>query len=88
MLVQLLDALEANGLAKDTLVIATADNGAAGRDYPPLRDNKGSIYEGGHREPFLVRWPGKVKPGSRSEQIVSITGRLRHLRRNHRAVAA
>ena len=73
MLVQLLDALEANGLAKDTLVIATADNGAAGRDYPPLRDNKGSIYEGGHREPFLVRWPGKVKPGSRSEQIVSIT---------------
>ena len=36
MLVQLLDALEANGFVGDTLVIATADNGAAGRDYPPF----------------------------------------------------
>jgi len=73
MLGQLLDTLESTGLADDTLVLVSADNGAAGRTYPPLRDNKGSIYEGGHREPFLARWPGKIKPGTTSDQIISIT---------------
>lgn len=73
MLGQLLDTLESTGLADETLVLVSADNGAAGRDYPPLRDNKGSIYEGGHREPFLAKWPGKIKPGSTSDQIISIT---------------
>jgi arylsulfatase A-like enzyme len=64
MLGQLLDALERKGLAGKTLVIATADNGAAGRPYAPLRASKSSIYEGGHRVPFLARWPGKIEPGS------------------------
>jgi arylsulfatase A len=64
MLGQLLDALERKGLAGNTLVIATADNGAAGRPYAPLRASKSSIYEGGHRVPFLARWPGKIEPGS------------------------
>ncbi len=73
MLGQLLDTLESTGLANDTFVLVSADNGAAGRDYPPLRDNKGSIYEGGHRVPFLTKWPGRIKPGSTSDQIVSIT---------------
>ena len=73
MLGQLLDILESTGLADNTLVIVSADNGAAGREYPPLRDDKGSIYEGGHREPFLAKWPGRIKPGSKSDQIVSIT---------------
>ena len=73
MLGQLLDTLESTGLADDTLVLVSADNGAAGRTYPPLRDNKGSIYEGGHREPFLARWPGRIKPGTTSDQIISIT---------------
>ena len=73
MLGQLLDTLESTGLANNTLVLVSADNGAAGRDYPPLRDNKGSIYEGGHREPFLAKWPGRIKPGSTSDQIISIT---------------
>ena len=73
MLGQLLDTLELTGLANNTLVLVSADNGAAGRDYPPLRDNKGSIYEGGHREPFLAKWPGRIKPGSTSDQIISIT---------------
>ena len=73
MLGQLLDTLESTGLADDTLVLVSADNGAAGRTYLPLRDNKGSIYEGGHREPFLARWPGRIKPGTTSDQIISIT---------------
>lgn len=64
MLGQLLDELERRGLAGNTLVIATSDNGAAGRPYAPLRASKSSIYEGGHRVPFIARWPGKVKAGS------------------------
>jgi arylsulfatase A-like enzyme len=72
MLGELLEALTRNGLADDTLIIATADNGAAGRAYEPLRDSKGSIYEGGHRVPFVVRWPGKVKPGSVNEHTICL----------------
>ncbi len=64
MLGQLLDALDRKGLAGNTLVIATADNGAAGRAYDPMRGAKSSIYEGGHRVPFVVRWPAKVQAGS------------------------
>tara|TARA_Y100001934_G_scaffold282129_1_gene394543 strand:+ start:1487 stop:2914 length:1428 start_codon:yes stop_codon:yes gene_type:complete len=73
MLGQLLDTLKSTGLAENTLVLVSADNGAAGREYPPLREHKASIYEGGHREPFLARWPGKIKAGTTSDQIVSIT---------------
>jgi len=73
MLGQLLDTLESTGLADDTLVLVSADNGAAGREYPPLREHKASIYEGGHREPFLARWPSRIKPGTNSDQIISIT---------------
>ena len=73
MLGQLLDTLEVTGLAENTLVLVSADNGAAGRDYPPLRENKASIYEGGHREPFLARWPGKIQAGTTNDQIISIT---------------
>jgi arylsulfatase A-like enzyme len=72
MLGQLLDALERKGLAENTLVIATADNGAAGRQYAPLRASKVSIYEGGHRVPFVVRWPGKIKPGSISNETICL----------------
>jgi arylsulfatase A len=73
MLGQVLDALDRKGLAGDTLVIATADNGAAGRSYPPLRGHKSQIHEGGHRVPFVVRWPGKVKPGTVSDQTICLT---------------
>ena len=72
MLGQLLDALERRGLASNTLVIATADNGAANRPYPPLRGSKSSIHEGGHRVPFLARWPGKIQPGSVSDATVCL----------------
>lgn len=72
MLGQLLDALDRKGLAGNTLVIATADNGASGRAYPPLRGQKTHIHEGGHRVPFVVRWPGKVRPGTVSDQTICL----------------
>lgn len=61
---KIMEALERNHLAENTLLIATSDNGAEHRAYEPLRESKRSIYEGGHRVPFVVRWPGKVKAGS------------------------
>jgi arylsulfatase A len=61
---KVMEALERNHLAENTLLIATSDNGAEHRAYAPLRESKRSIYEGGHRVPFIARWPGKVKPGS------------------------
>lgn len=64
MLGQLMEALEQHHLADNTLLIATSDNGAEQRAYAPLRESKRSIYEGGHRVPFVARWPGKVKAGS------------------------
>lgn len=61
---QILAALDRNRLAENTLVLVSSDNGAAGRVYAPLRGCKTTIWEGGHREPFFARWPGKIKPGS------------------------
>ncbi len=69
---RIMDALERNHLAENTLVIATSDNGAEHRAYAPLRESKRSIYEGGHRVPFVARWPGKVKEGSTWNQPVCL----------------
>ena len=69
---RILDALERNHLSENTLVIVTSDNGAEHRPYPPLRESKRSIYEGGHRVPFLARWPGKIKPGSTCTDVVCL----------------
>lgn len=76
MLGQILAALERNKLADNTLVIATSDNGAEHRAYEPLRESKRSIYEGGHRVPFVVRWPGKVKPASLNEHTICLNDLL------------
>jgi arylsulfatase A-like enzyme len=70
MLGQILDTLDKKALAQNTLVIVTADNGASGRPYAPLRAAKSSIYEGGHRVPFIVRWPGKIASGSLCDQTI------------------
>lgn len=79
---QVLAALEASGAAKDTLVLFTSDNGFASyvgaKDlekqghFPsgPLRDYKTSVYEGGHRVAFIVRWPGQVAAGTTCDQLV------------------
>ena len=69
---KILEALERNHLAENTLIIATSDNGAEHRAYAPLRESKRSIYEGGHRVPFIVRWPGKVKSGSVNDHTVCL----------------
>lgn len=76
MLGQIMDLLDRKGLADNTLLIATSDNGAAHRAYPPLREHKGSIYEGGHRVPFVVRWPGRVKAGSTWNHTISLNDLL------------
>jgi arylsulfatase A-like enzyme len=79
---RVLKALDESGAADNTLVLFTSDNGCAryiGVDelearghFPsgPLRDYKASVYEGGHRVPFVVRWPGVVRPGAVCKQLV------------------
>ena len=67
---RLLDTLESTGQADNTTVIFTSDNGglATAESSPtsnaPLSEGKGWMYEGGTREPLIVRWPGVVQPGS------------------------
>ena len=73
---EVLETLERLGLADETLVMAASDNGAEGRSYPPLRGSKRSVYEGGHRVPFAVRWPGVVRPGSVCEETVCLNDLL------------
>ena len=79
---QVTKALENAGLAENTLVIFTSDNGCAPYigvtnlekqgHYPsgPLRGYKADAWEGGHRVPFIVRWPGEVASGSVCHQLV------------------
>jgi arylsulfatase A-like enzyme len=71
-----LDTLERLGLATNTLVFFINDNGGD-PDWPsdnwPLRDAKVSLYEGGIRVPFLVRWPGRIPPGQVvTEPVISL----------------
>lgn len=67
----LLKKLKDLGLEENTLVVFTSDNGATQQSLQePLRGNKGGYYEGGIREPMIVRWPGKVKPGSKCDTPV------------------
>jgi arylsulfatase A-like enzyme len=85
----ILRALDEHGLARDTLVILTSDNGCSPQaDYPELtgkghnpshvfRGHKADIYEGGHRIPFLVRWPARVAAGRTSAQTVCLTDFMR-----------
>ena len=79
---QILDALDEHGLTNDTLVIFTTDNGCSPqanfkelkvKGHEPshiYRGHKADIFEGGHRVPFVVRWPGKVKAGSVTDQLI------------------
>ena len=67
---RLLDALEETGQADNTIVIFTSDNGglATAEGSPtcnaPLSEGKGWMYEGGVREPLIVKWPGTVQPNT------------------------
>jgi arylsulfatase A-like enzyme len=67
---RVLAALREAGLEQSTLVAFTADNGGSlphAQNNDPWRDGKQSHYDGGLRVPFMVRWPGHVRPGSRSD---------------------
>lgn len=77
---RVMDVLDELKLADNTVLIFTSDNGGVGgyeregirkskgiTDNAPLRSGKGSLYEGGTRVPFVVRWPGVTKPGSASD---------------------
>lgn len=73
---EVLRTLEKHGLARDTLVIFTSDNGPwlsygnhAG-SAGPLREGKGTAWEGGTRVPCLMRWPGKLPAGKTSDQFL------------------
>ncbi|MEA2711190.1 MAG: arylsulfatase [Phycisphaerales bacterium] len=74
---QILDALKRNGLDEKTLVVFTSDNGPwlsygdhAG-SAGPLREGKGSTFEGGVRVPCIMRWPGRITPGSVTREMAA-----------------
>ena len=69
---KVLAALDDAGVADNTIVVFSSDNGGHGAitNMDPLRGSKGMLYEGGIRVPLAVRWPGVVKPGSTSETPV------------------
>ncbi len=85
---EILAALDKHGLARDTLVILTSDNGCSPAadvkglerlgHYPSAhyRGYKADIWEGGHRVPFICRWPARVRAGSKSAQLVCLTDLL------------
>lgn len=78
----IMDFIRKKGVEKNTIIIFMSDNGGLSLAPPrggeshtqnlPLKAGKGSVYEGGIREPMLVKWPGVVKPSSVSKQAVII----------------
>lgn len=82
---RVLEALEKTGAAENTMIVFTSDNGCAHYagakeleekgHFPsgPLRGYKADAWEGGHRVPFIVRWPGIVKPNTRCDLLVQQT---------------
>jgi arylsulfatase A-like enzyme len=89
---EVLGALDRLGIARDTLVIFTSDNGGAIKNtyddgtnalhalQPPngtLRGQKGQLYEGGHREPFIARWPGRITAGAESAALFAHVDMIR-----------
>ncbi len=73
---QLLKKLDDLGIAKDTIVVYTSDNGAEVMTWPdggitPFRGEKATNWEGGFRVPTAIRWPGVIKPGTISNDIFS-----------------
>lgn len=84
---RILDALKRNGLDENTLVIVTSDNGAhteplklekqyGHRGNSIYRGQKSDAWDGGHRIPFVARWPGKIKEGTSCGQTICLTDLL------------
>jgi len=82
---EIMKAVDASDFADNTIVIVTADNGCskaakidrleAQGHYPSaqFRGSKADLWDGGHRVPFIVRWPAGVKAGSTSDETISLT---------------
>ncbi|MCC6142682.1 MAG: sulfatase-like hydrolase/transferase [Candidatus Hydrogenedentes bacterium] len=81
---EVLQALQRNSLADNTLVVFTSDNGPENFAYKRIRDHqhasmgdwrglKRDTWEGGHRVPFLARWPGHIEPNSTSDEVLCLT---------------
>lgn len=73
---EMLALLDELGIANDTFVMYSTDNGPHMNSWPdagmtPFRNEKNSNWEGAYRVPAMVRWPGKIKPGTVSNEIVS-----------------
>lgn len=72
----MLDKIDKLGIADNTIVFYSTDNGPHMNSWPdsamtPFRNEKNSNWEGAYRVPAMVRWPGKIKPGTVSNQIMS-----------------
>ena len=79
---KVMDALQQAGMAENTLLVFTGDNGASPnaarsaikkghKPHVPFRGGKSHAWEGGHREPFIVRWPAQVKGGTETNKLIS-----------------
>jgi arylsulfatase len=73
---QLLKKLDDLGIADNTIVMYSTDNGAEGVSWPdggttPFFSEKGTTWEGGHRVPLLVKWPGVIKPGAEINDMIA-----------------
>ncbi len=79
---EVLALLDELGVADDTIVVVTSDNGArlsdidgntyGHRSNGDWRGQKADVWEGGHREPFVARWPGHIPPGSVTDELVGL----------------
>ena len=75
---KIMKTLDNLGVADNTLLIFTSDNGPregvnGHRSSGDWRGYKQNIWEGGHRMPFIARWPGKIKPGTTSDEVLCFT---------------
>lgn len=83
---RVIDAIDSNGLTDNTIVIFSSDNGTSNAadipalqkqgHYPSahLRGSKADLWDGGHRVPFIIRWPGgNIKAGSTCDQVIGLT---------------
>lgn len=81
----ILEALDRNGFSDNTLVVFSSDNGCSraaniqelqnAGHYPSahMRGSKADLWDGGHRVPLIARWPGRIEPGSTSDQLICLT---------------
>ena len=86
---EIIKTLEEQNILDETLIFFSSDNGATEMHRPvthvnynghrangPLRGQKSEVFEGGHRVPFIARWPGRITAGSTSDRLIALTDML------------